>query len=103
MAAGREDAHRPLGPGGRAAGHRARAAVRHAAAVSRPKLSDIQAVFQFAVVSMRLGNSIFRKLLLSAILLIFASLLIMDFYLTRYTADRQREAVEQQLAAQARV
>ena len=52
---------------------------------------------------MKLGNSIFRKLLLSAILLIFASLLIMDFYLTRYTADRQREAAEQQLAAQARV
>jgi two-component system phosphate regulon sensor histidine kinase PhoR len=52
---------------------------------------------------MNLGNSIFRKLLLSAILLIFASLLIMDFYLTRYTADRQREAVQQRLAAQARV
>jgi two-component system, OmpR family, phosphate regulon sensor histidine kinase PhoR len=52
---------------------------------------------------MSLGNSIFRKLLLSAILLIFASLLIMDFYLTRYTADRQRDAVEQRLAGQARV
>src|SRR5215467_4122724 len=52
---------------------------------------------------MTLGNSIFRKLLLSGFLLIVVSLLIMDFYLTRYLADQQTEAVKQRLAAQARV
>jgi two-component system, OmpR family, phosphate regulon sensor histidine kinase PhoR len=51
----------------------------------------------------KLGNSIFRKLLLSGFLLIVVSLLIMDFYLTRYMGGRQIEAVEQRLAAQARV
>src|SRR5215471_12907052 len=52
---------------------------------------------------MKLGSSIFFKMLLSGILLIGVTLLIMDFYLTRYMADQQTEAVEQRLAAQARV
>ena len=40
---------------------------------------------------MKLGNSIFRKMLLSEFLVIVVSLLIMDFYLTRYMADQQTE------------
>ena len=52
---------------------------------------------------MRPSNSIFRKLLFSAFLLIAVSLLIMDFYLTRYMADLQRDAVQQQLTAEARI
>ena len=52
---------------------------------------------------MKLGNSIFRKMLFSGFLVIVVSLLIMDFYLTRYMADQQTEAVEQRLTAQARV
>src|SRR4051794_37760532 len=52
---------------------------------------------------MKLGNSIFRKILLSGFLVIAVSLLIMDFYLTRYMAEQQTEAVEQRLAAQARI
>jgi two-component system phosphate regulon sensor histidine kinase PhoR len=49
------------------------------------------------------GNSIFRKLLFSAFLLIAVSLLIMDFYLTRYMADLQRDAVKQQLTVEAKI
>jgi two-component system phosphate regulon sensor histidine kinase PhoR len=52
---------------------------------------------------MTLGNSIFRKMLFSGFLLILVSLLIMDFYLTRYLGDQQTEAVQQRLSAQARV
>ena len=48
-------------------------------------------------------NSIFRKLLFSGFLLVVVSLLIMDFYLTRYMAGRETEAVEQRLVAQARI
>ena len=38
---------------------------------------------------MKLGNSIFRKVLLSGFLLVAVSLLIMDFYLTRYMGMQQ--------------
>lgn len=46
---------------------------------------------------------VFRKLLLSAFVLAAFSVALLDFYLTRYTAQRETQAVERQLAAQARV
>ena len=52
---------------------------------------------------MTLKSPIFRKLLWSSFLLIAATLAVLDFYLTRYMAQRQRENVEQRLAAQARL
>ena len=38
-------------------------------------------------------SPIFRKFLLSAFLLLAAALLILDFYLTRYTASRETSRV----------
>jgi two-component system, OmpR family, phosphate regulon sensor histidine kinase PhoR len=52
---------------------------------------------------MTLRSPVFRKLLGSAILLIGATLLGLDFYLTRYTAEREVENVRQRLASNARV
>ena len=52
--------------------------------------------------SMKFGNSIFRKMLFSGFLLVAVSLLIMDFYLTRYLADQQTNDVTHLLTAQAR-
>lgn len=52
---------------------------------------------------MPLRSPIFRKLLLSALALIAATLGGLDFYLSRLTAARQREAVERQLAAETRI
>jgi len=52
---------------------------------------------------MSLRSSVFGKLLLSGFFLIAATLLALDFYLTRLSAGRQREAAERQLAAQARI
>lgn len=52
---------------------------------------------------MTLKSPIFRKLFLSACLLVGAPLFVLDFYLTRYMARRQVESVEQRLAAQARI
>jgi two-component system phosphate regulon sensor histidine kinase PhoR len=48
-------------------------------------------------------SPIFRKLLLSAFILISVTLLILDFYLTRYTAQREVEQIQQQLTAEARI
>ncbi len=48
-------------------------------------------------------SSIFRKLLWSAILLVALTLLVVDFYLTRYTAAREVHDVEQRLTVTARV
>jgi two-component system phosphate regulon sensor histidine kinase PhoR len=48
-------------------------------------------------------SPIFRKLFWSACLLIAATLVVLDFYLTRYMARREVESVERHLAAQARV
>jgi len=48
-----------------------------------------------------LRSPIFRKLFLSAFLVITATLFLLDFYLSRYMAARQIEAVEQRLMAQA--
>ncbi len=52
---------------------------------------------------MPFGSPVFRKLFLSALLLIAMTLVVLDFYLTRYTARRQVESVQQQLAAEARI
>jgi two-component system phosphate regulon sensor histidine kinase PhoR len=46
---------------------------------------------------MNLQSPIFRKLLASAFLLIAVTLLVSDFYLTRYAARRERQVVEQRL------
>jgi len=46
---------------------------------------------------------IFRKLLASAFLLIAVTLVVLDFYLTRYTAHREVQSVEQRLEAEARI
>lgn len=48
-------------------------------------------------------SPIFRKLLASAFLLISVTLLLLDFYLTRYTSRREVQGVEQRLAAEARL
>jgi two-component system phosphate regulon sensor histidine kinase PhoR len=50
-----------------------------------------------------LRSPIFRKLFLSATLLIAATLTVLDFYLARYMARHQVENVEQRLEAQARL
>lgn len=52
---------------------------------------------------MTLRSPIFRKLLGSAILLIAVMLVGLDFYLTRYTAEREVESVRERLASDARV
>jgi two-component system phosphate regulon sensor histidine kinase PhoR len=52
---------------------------------------------------MTFRSPIFRKLLASAFLLITVTLVVLDFYLTRYTARREVQAVEQRLEAEAHV
>ncbi len=52
---------------------------------------------------MTLRSPIFRKLLGSAILLIGVTLFALDFYLTRYTANREVENVRARLASDARI
>ncbi len=52
---------------------------------------------------MTVRSPIFRKLLLSAFALIAVTLGVLDFYLTRYTANRQRESTNQQLATEGRI
>jgi two-component system phosphate regulon sensor histidine kinase PhoR len=48
-------------------------------------------------------SPIFRKLLVSAFALIAITILVLDLFVTRFMAQRQRAAVEERLAAQARV
>jgi two-component system phosphate regulon sensor histidine kinase PhoR len=48
-------------------------------------------------------SPIFRKILLSILLLIAATLVVLDFYLSRYVSRQQITAIEQRLAGQARV
>jgi two-component system phosphate regulon sensor histidine kinase PhoR len=50
---------------------------------------------------MTLQSPIFRRIFLSACLLIVGTLVVLDFYLTQYMARHQVENVEQRLAAQA--
>ena len=52
---------------------------------------------------MILRSPIFRKLLASAVVLLAATLVVLDFYLTRYTGQHEIRDVEQRLAAQARI
>ncbi len=52
---------------------------------------------------MTLSSPIFRKLLASAVLLIVVTLAVLDFYLTRYTAQHQTENTQLRLEAQARI
>lgn len=48
-------------------------------------------------------SPLFRRLLVSAFVLIAATLLGLDFFLTRYIADRETQSVEQRLTAEARI
>ncbi len=50
---------------------------------------------------MTLSSPIFRKLLASAFLLIALTLFVLDFYLTRYTARREVQSVEEHLKTEA--
>lgn len=52
---------------------------------------------------MTFRSPIFRKLLASAFLLIAVTLMVLDFYLTRYTSRREVQTVEQRLEAEARI
>ena len=52
---------------------------------------------------MTFRSPIFRKLLASAFLLIAITLVVGDFYLTRYTAHREVQSVEQRLEAEGRI
>jgi two-component system phosphate regulon sensor histidine kinase PhoR len=52
---------------------------------------------------MTFRSPIFRKLLSSALLLIVVTLLVLDFYVTRYTANREVQSVELRLEAEARL
>ncbi len=52
---------------------------------------------------MTLRSRILRKLLASAFVLIALTLVVLDFYLTRFTARREIEAVQHRLLAQARI
>jgi len=48
-------------------------------------------------------SPLFRRLLVSAFILIGATLLGLDFFLTRHIADRETQSVEQRLTAEARI
>jgi two-component system phosphate regulon sensor histidine kinase PhoR len=48
-------------------------------------------------------SAVFRKLLISALLLIAIALVPLDFYLTRYIDRRERELMEERLAGDARI
>jgi two-component system phosphate regulon sensor histidine kinase PhoR len=52
---------------------------------------------------MTFRSPVFRKLLASAFLLIAVTLVVVDFHLTRYTANREVQSVEQRLEAEARI
>lgn len=52
---------------------------------------------------MTFRSPIFRKLLASAFLLIAVTLVVLDFYLTRFTSRREVQSVEQRLEAEARI
>jgi two-component system phosphate regulon sensor histidine kinase PhoR len=48
-------------------------------------------------------SPLFRKLLISAFVLIAATLVGLDFFLTRYIADRETQSVQHRLTAEARI
>ena len=55
------------------------------------------------ILNLALGSPIFRKFLLSAFLLLAVALLLLDFYLTRYTTARETDSIERRLTAEARI
>ncbi|MGO8790582.1 MAG: ATP-binding protein [Terriglobia bacterium] len=52
---------------------------------------------------MSFRSPIFRKLLAAAFLLIAVTLVVLNFYITRYTADREVQNVEERLDAEAKI
>jgi len=48
-------------------------------------------------------SPLFRKLLVSAFFLIATTLVVLDFFLTSYIADRETQSVQQQLTTEARI
>ena len=52
---------------------------------------------------MTFRSPIFRKLLTAALMLIVLTLVVVDFYVTGYTANREVQSVEQRLEAEARI
>jgi two-component system phosphate regulon sensor histidine kinase PhoR len=52
---------------------------------------------------MTIGSPMFRKLLLSSLVLILVAVVALDFLLTRYTGRHETQIVERQLAAQGRI
>ena len=48
-------------------------------------------------------SPLFRKLLVSAFALIAITILVLDFYLTRFTAQRETHAVEELLSSTAHI
>jgi two-component system phosphate regulon sensor histidine kinase PhoR len=52
---------------------------------------------------MTAGSPMFRKLLLTSLLVILVALVVLDVLLSRYTGDRERLQAERRLASQARV
>jgi two-component system phosphate regulon sensor histidine kinase PhoR len=56
-----------------------------------------------AVARVNLASPIFRKLLGSAFLLVTVTLLVSDFFLTRYAMRRERQVVEQRLQVEAQL
>ncbi len=52
---------------------------------------------------MTFRSPMFRKLLASAFLLIAVTLLVLNFYMTRYTANREEQSVVRRLAAEAQI
>ena len=52
---------------------------------------------------MTIGSPMFRKLLLTSLLLILSAVVVLDFLLTRYTAQHETLNVEHELAAQTRI
>jgi len=52
---------------------------------------------------MHLRSSIFRRLLIGALLLITVTLAVVNFYLSRFTSSREIQNVEQRMEAEARI
>ena len=50
-----------------------------------------------------LRSPVFRKMLLSAFLVIAAALFVSDFYVSRFTAEHQQQIIQQHLAIEARI
>ncbi len=73
---------------------------RHAMAVS---FGAVISLNRMSSASGTLRSPVFRKLLLSAFLVIAAALFVSDFYVTRYTPLQQQRIIQQHLAIEARI